>query len=42
MTLNVDANMAQEIGWTFVRALKSLKNCTLMGSSFLECITFQL
>ena len=26
--------MAWGIGWTLIRALKSLKNCTLMGSSY--------
>ena len=26
------SKMAWGIGWTFIRALKSLKNCTLMGS----------
>ena len=28
----VVSKMAWEIGWTFIRAPKSLKNCTLMGS----------
>ena len=28
----VVSKMAWRIGWTFIRALKSLKNCTLMGS----------
>ena len=28
----VVSKMAWGIGWTFIRALKSLKNCTLMGS----------
>ena len=27
----VVSKMAWEIGWTFIRALKSLKNCTLSG-----------
>ena len=33
--INLDlvvSKMAWEIGWTFIRAFKSLKNCTMMGS----------
>ena len=37
----VVSKMAWGIGWTFIRALKSLKNCTLMGSFFPKHI-FQL
>ena len=42
----VVSNMAWEIGWNFIRALKSLKNCTVMGSFFskacnLSAIKFQ-
>ena len=35
MWINLDlvvSKMAWKIAWTFIRALKSLKNCTLMGS----------
>ena len=42
MTLNIDAKMASEIGWTFIRALKSLKNCTLIGCFCQKHIMFQL
>ena len=53
MTLNNDAKfeyypdlvvskMAWGIGWTFIRAPKSLKNCTLMGSFCPKHIMFQL
>ena len=38
----VASKMAREIGWTFIRAIKSLKNCTLMGSFCLRYIMFQL
>ena len=51
MTLNSDANfewtltlrfrMAWRIGWTFIGALKSLKNCTFIGSSCPQHIMFQ-
>ena len=30
------------IGWIFIRALKSLKNCTLMGSFSAKNVMFQL
>ena len=30
------------IGWSFIRALKYLKNCILMGSFCPKCIMFQL
>ena len=36
------SKMAWGIGLTFIRALKSLKNCTLMGSFCQEHIMFQL
>ena len=38
----VVSKMAWRIGWTFIRALKSLKNCTLMGSFCPKHIMFQL
>ena len=38
----VVSKMAWGIGWTFIRALKSLKNCTLMGSFCQKHIMFQL
>ena len=38
----VVSKMAWGIGWTFIRALKSLKNCTLMGSFCPKNIMFQL
>ena len=34
--------MTWEIGWTFIKALKSLKNWTLMGYSCPKYIMFQL
>ena len=34
--------MARGIGWTFIRAPKSLKNCTLMGSFCPKHMMFQL
>ena len=36
------SKMAWGIEWTFIRALKSLKNCTLMGSFCSKHIIFQL
>ena len=36
------SKMAWGIGWTFIRALKGLKNCTLMGSFCPKHIVFQL
>ena len=30
------------IGWNFIRTLKSLKNCTLMGSFCPKNVIFQL
>ena len=36
------SKMAWGIGWTFIRALKSLKNCILMGSFCLKYIMFEL
>ena len=38
----VVSKMAWRIGWTFIRAFKSLKNCTLMGSFCPKHIMFQL
>ena len=38
----VVSKMARGIGWTFIRALKSLKNCTKMGSFCPNYIMFQL
>ena len=38
----VVSQIAWGIGWTFIRALKSLKNCTLMGSFCLKNVMFQL
>ena len=38
----VVSKMAWRNGWTFIRALKSLKNCTLMGSFCQKHIMFQL
>ena len=38
----VVSKMAWGIGCTFIRALKSLKNCTLMGSFYSKHIMFQL
>ena len=43
--INLDlvvSKMGWGIGWTFIRALKSLKNCTLMGSFCPKNIMFQL
>ena len=37
----VVSKMAWGIGWTFIRALKSLKNCTLMGTFCPKHIMFQ-
>ena len=36
------SEMVWRNGWTFIRALKSLKNCILMGSFCLKHIMFQL
>ena len=38
----VVSKMAWGIGWTFIRALKSLKNCTLMGCFCPKHRMFQL
>ena len=38
----VVSKMTWRIGWTFIRALKSLKNCTLMSSFCKKHIFFQL
>ena len=38
----VVSKMARGIGWTFIRVLKSLKNCTLMGSFCPKHIMFQV
>ena len=38
----VVSKMAWGIGWNFITALKSLKNCTLMGSFCPKHIIFQL
>ena len=38
----VVSKMGWGIGWTFIRALKSLKNCTLMGCFCPKNIMFQL
>ena len=38
----VVSKMAWEIGWTFITALKNLKNCTLMGSYWPKDIMLQL
>ena len=38
----VVSKMAWGIGWTFIGALKSLKNCTLIGSFYPKHIMFQL
>ena len=38
----VVSKMAWGIGWTFIRAPKSLKNCTLIGSFYAKRIMFQL
>ena len=38
----VALKIAWEIGWTFIRAHKSQKNCTLMSSFFLKHMMFQL
>ena len=38
----VVSKMAWGIGWTFIRALKSLKNCSLMGYFYSKHIMFQL
>ena len=38
----VVSKMAWGIGWTFIRALKSLENCTSMGSFCQRHIMFQL
>ena len=43
--INLDlavSKMAWGIGWTFITALKSLKNCTLMGSFCPKHIMFVL
>ena len=43
--INLDlvvSKLAWGIGWAFIRALKSLKNCTLMGSFCPKHIMFQL
>ena len=37
----VVSKIAWRIGWTFIRALKNLKNCTLMGSFCPQNIMFQ-
>ena len=37
----VVSKMTWKIGWTFIRALQSLKNCTLMGSFCPKYLTFQ-
>ena len=42
MALNIDAKMAWEVGWPFIRALKSLENFILMGSFCQKHIMFQL
>ena len=42
--INLDfvvSKIAWGVGWTFIRALKSLKNCTLMGSFYLKHIMLQ-
>ena len=36
------SKMAWGIGWSFIRALKNLKNCTLMSSFCPKHIMFQL
>ena len=38
----VVSKMAWGIGWNFIRTLRSLKNCTLMGSFCSKHIMFQL
>ena len=38
----VVSKIAKRIGWTFIRALRSLKHCTLMGSFCPKHIIFQL
>ena len=38
----VVSRMAWGIGWTFIRALRSPKNCTLMGSFCQKNIMFQI
>ena len=38
----VVSKMAWVIGWTFIKALKNLKNCTLMGSFCPKDIIFQI
>ena len=38
----VVSTMAWGVEWTFIRAPKSLKNCTLMGSLYQKLIRFQL
>ena len=38
----VVSKMVWGIGWTFIKALKSLKNCTMMGSFCPKHIMFQL
>ena len=38
----VVSKMAWEIGWTFIKALKNLKNCTLMGSYCPKDVMLQL
>ena len=39
---SVVSKMAWGTGWTFITALKNLKNCTLMGSFCPKDIMFQL
>ena len=36
------SKMVWGIGWTFIRALKSLKNCTMMGSFCQKHVMFHL
>ena len=38
----VVSKIAWEIGWTFIRAIKSLTNCTLMGSFCSMHVMFEL
>ena len=38
----VVSKVARGIGWTFIRALKSLKNCTMIGSFCPKNIMFHL
>ena len=37
-----NSKMTRAIGWTFIRALKSQKNCNVMGCFYLKHIMFQL